>query len=895
MLSFFSTMATPSVAAQSAPPASLAGQRGSTWARWFAAAGLLFAVPYLIALALEHYGFQNASLEVLGTSLLDPKWHNIAECAAAAACVAAGLLFPDFRVAALRRAECAFTRFASHRIQALICAGALPLIVRLALLPVLGIPEPRVHDEFGYLLLADTFASGRLTNPTHPFWRHFEAAYIFHQPTYTAKYPVAPAVLMALAKFLGAHPWLGVWFSAGLMCAAICWMLQGWLSPKWALLGGLLAVCRFTITSSWMNTYWGGVTAAIGGALVLGALPRIMKRQRYRDTLLFALGLGILSQSRPFEGALFSLPAAGLLGFWLLKEKRVAMRVRLTRVALPLAAAIAVLGAATMWYQWRVTGNPLLSPYLHHQRIYGTPQTMYWQSPAPATPAIHHYQDLADVFQWQFKAHEKGFSWSTEGERLGEFWQFFLQPLLTLPLLLLPLVLRNTRMRLVFLCALALLAGNAMYPFFYPHYAAPICGLIILLVVCGMRQLRLLRYRSKRLGAAMVPGLLLAIAVSAAVTNFGNLLRPKYVTFTRTPRGQVLQQLKERGGKHLVLVRYSPQHEFHWGIVYNDADIDRSPVVWAHSLDRGSNQALAKYYAGREVWLFNPDESPVSLVPFGDKPYISAVASGASRHESTPEGVSPGSLAVLLGGNFARDLQGVTNPRPLPRLPVRLLNVSADFGAAFTACESECSSTAAAPPYPLSHAGVTVQFGSIPAPILAVSKLEDQEAMIVQVPFEAPLGETNVTLRAGGTESTKKVTMLRGVPGILQMRMADDGIQAIVLHSDGSLVDPEHPAHRGEVLRTYATGMGPLLPRPQTNQPAPAEGAAEPAQRLIVGVNHEGAVLLSAHYAEGMIGVEEIEFRIPPDVPSGTDIPLELAVVFGRKTVYSNKSSLPVH
>ena len=887
-------MASPTVAAPPAPPESQAGRRGSSWAWWFAAAGLLFVVPYLIALALKRYGLQNADVAALGTSLSDPTWHNIAECAVAAACVAAGLLFPGFRVDLLRRAERAFTQFANHRTQALICVGALPLIVRIALLPVLGIPEPRVHDEFGYLLIADTFASGRLTNPTHPFWQRFEEAYIFHQPTYTAKYPVAPAVLMALAKFFGGHPWLGVWFGAGLMCAAICWMLQGWLPPKWALLGGLLAVCRFTIASAWMNTYWGGATAAIGGALVLGALPRIMKHQRYRDTLLFALGLGILSQSRPFEGALFSLPAAGMLGFWLLKERSVAASVKLSRVALPLAAAMTVLAAATMFYQWRVTGNPLLSPYLLHQRIYGTPQNMFWQPPAPETPAVHDYQDLADVYQWQLKAHQKGLTWSIEGERLGVFWQFFLQPLLTLPLLLLPLALRNGRMRWLSLGALALLVGNTMYPFFYAHYAAPMCGLILLLAVCGMRYLRVLRFRSKPAGRVILTGLLLAIAASAVATVAGAMLSPRFISSTATPRGQVLERLKKRGGKHLVLVRYGRQHEFHWGIVYNDADIDRSPVVWARSLDRGSNQAIAKYYANREAWLFNPDEGVNSLVPFGDKPYISAVASAASRHEDTPEGLSPGSLAVLLGGNFASDLQGATNENPLPRLPVLLLNVSANFGAVFTACESGCGPKSAAPPYPLSQAKTTVQFGSIPAPILAVSKTEDQEAMIVQVPFEAQLGETTVTLRAGGKESTKEVKILRGVPGIFQMTMSDDEIRAIVLHPDGSLVDLEHPAHSGEVLRLFATGAGPLLPRPQTNEPGPAEGAAEPAQRLIVGVNNLGAPLLSARYAEGMIGVEEITFQVPQNVASGDDVPLQLGVVLGRKTVYSNTSSLPV-
>ena len=488
---------------------------------------------------------------------------------------------------------------------------------------IVGISEPKFHDEFSYLLAADTFAQGRLTNPTHPMWVHFESFHIIHEPTYMSKYPPGQGIALAAGQLVAGHPIVGVWLSFGLMCAAITWMLYAWVSPRWAILGGVLAVINpvLGIVGYWAQGYWGGAVAAAGGALVLGGVKRLMHQPHVRDSLLTGAGLAILANSRPFEGLLVSLPAGIFLFLHIINQRGHSLWLSMRRIVAPIVIVVALTILGMGFYNLRVTGNPLRMPYLTHDERYAMIPLFLWQK-LPPEPEYHHkvIRDVHATYFLPFHTSKQSIPGllledvypllSMEFRALNIFWI----PVITAFPFLLPWMLRNRWARLGVLIQLILIVGLLTEPFKYLHYSAPITGLNYYFV---QRAFRLTQRRNKKLGHFMLP-LTFFLAIAALPVSLYKSIKKERSGSWQNRRAQLLEQLNQQDGKHLVVVSYGSGHSYHDEWVYNEADIDGAKVVFARAMNSKQDCQLAEYFKSHRIWLLevDGDESMPKLKPY---------------------------------------------------------------------------------------------------------------------------------------------------------------------------------------------------------------------------------------------------------------------------------------
>ncbi|MBC8106443.1 MAG: hypothetical protein H7Z14_07635 [Anaerolineae bacterium] len=484
----------------------------------------------------------------------------------------------------------------------------------LAAIPSLiwSVPLASEPDEFSYLLAADTFAHGRLSNLPHPMTDALEYADTIQRPTYASKHPPAQGLVLALGLKLANFPILGVWVAGALACATIVWMLRPIAPPRWALLAGIVAAMH-PLIAAWNQSYWGGNVPLLGGALTLGAVLRMTRRSNLRDAFIAGIGLSILALSRPFEGAIFALLLAI---FFLLRLSALSIVEGRFRnpifVLAPLLPALIFLA----FYNSRVTGDWKLFPHRLHQSQYMITPRFFWERPRPDlhfnSPIMH---DFAMI---EFDEYQQHVGWKNYLHSITLKYRIlvnrYLPPSLLLAAIFGAIAAMRTRRWTTHL-ALALvvllpLIHLAIIPITRTPYFAPAFGALFILIIAGLRSLR----RLPRVASIAVTITLASIAAAWVQTTPSLALDAHSGPAVR--QSQEIERLSRLPSKHLVLVRYTGTRTPLYDFVHNGADIDGAKIVFARSIDAERDRALLNYFHDRTTWLLTQDDSTLSFLQF---------------------------------------------------------------------------------------------------------------------------------------------------------------------------------------------------------------------------------------------------------------------------------------
>jgi len=161
-------------------------------------------------------------------------------------------------------------------------------------------------------------------------------------------------------------------------------------------------------------------------------------------------------------------------------------------------------------------------------------------------------------------------------------------------------------------------------------------------------------------------------------------------------------------------------------------------------------------------------------------------------------------------------------------------------------------------PPSFSLAGVTATVNGLPAPVLLV----DPNQINIQIPYEAGAGPAVLGINKNGEIAGYQFTLGPASPGVY--------------------ADPNLSAKQGGYGTVYVAGIGETTPALRTGftVPAntPASALARPALPLSVTIGGEPAFVQFAGVPAGLIGVAQVNFLVPADMPSG---PQPLVVTVG--------------
>ena len=283
-----------------------------------------------------------------------------------------------------------------------------------------------------------------------------------------------------------------------------------------------------------------------------------------------------------------------------------------------------VLGASWLAYDnYRVTGHPLRLPYREYYEQYEIVPPFSFM-PISTTPRTLRHFDLESRAR---ETYERARSWRLFVDRpldwltLLRFYYGNLIWLLPLAVFM-PFLWRSRRTRFAAILVAVIGAASLIEVWWYPHYAAPFMAALLILVAQSMRYLRQWKYGGRETGRFLVSAMPVAVLLVMVASEAQGIATQRTADQIQAKNAQNAQKqtaeqelLKKGPGQHVIFVRYAGLPSPHEEWIYNPANIDAAPVIWALDMGQVENERLRRYYAGRSFWLFKPGAS-MSLSPY---------------------------------------------------------------------------------------------------------------------------------------------------------------------------------------------------------------------------------------------------------------------------------------
>jgi uncharacterized protein (TIGR03437 family) len=190
--------------------------------------------------------------------------------------------------------------------------------------------------------------------------------------------------------------------------------------------------------------------------------------------------------------------------------------------------------------------------------------------------------------------------------------------------------------------------------------------------------------------------------------------------------------------------------------------------------------------------------------------------------------------------------------------------VAGSLATAFAAGVRDATgvSVAGQVPLPGSLGGVSVMVAGISAPVYAIANVGGQEQVTFQVPWEIA-GRTSapvVITRDGNASAAVDVPLIAAESGVY----ADSGHAIVVRAADYTL-----RALKGDFVFVYVSGLGPVSNQPRDGEGGPATPLASTTSPVPVTLGALPCEVQYAGLAPGLVGVYQVNFRIPAAVASG--------------------------